>query len=93
MKTVTVKKIRHLCIGLTRIERGAEEGIRVLVDGENIVGDDDDYFSSFRNSDYQSSDGYAVMNLLKALAHRGVLKLECDADVTRVYGLGPKQQT
>lgn len=85
MKTVTVKRLRALC----RVKSTAADGVRVLVDRQNVLGDDTRWDSSFRNYDYESSDGYAVMSLLFALEKHGVLTLKCDSDVLAHYS--PKQ--
>jgi hypothetical protein len=82
MKTVTVKRIADLS---EKLPRTAVDGIRVFVDGVNVMGDDKNYFSAFRNADYESTDGYAAMSLLLALQKHGVIDLKCDDDVAEHY--------
>ena len=82
---IKVKRIKDLKTLNFEEKRTASDGIRIFVDDENISGDDNDYFSSFRNAHWESTDGYAVMTLLYALEKRGILKLECDKDVEECY--------
>ena len=60
-----------------------EDGVIVLHDGANILGDE--WSDSFRNCYYESSDGYAAMALLGALERAGIIRLKMKDSLRHVY--------
>lgn len=64
-------------------DASASDGVEVWHGGKNIVGED--WSDSFRNYDYESSDGYAAAILLRSMEKAGIIKIKAPKSIREAY--------
>ncbi len=88
MKKVTVKGMvysSHTAVSSEWKKRAVRDGLRVFVDGKNIIGDGSDADAAFTDCTWDEEVPAVVMSVLLGLHENGAIDLECDEDVKAVY--------